>query len=137
MTQKEFNALAEKELDAIKACLIKKGGEYTFNEDRLDCFKKAGKLEQTSATKALTGFLTKHIISVYDMVSSGKAYPESLWNEKIRDIMSYMVLLKGVLIDDGLCSLEEVQPNGKSVPEAAKTRLLEQPCTYQSGKASK
>ena len=102
MTTKEFNKLVEESLDKIRNTLIKKGAEYNMDDqDRLDCFKKAAVLMNSSVSEAVYGMMVKHVISLADFVSSGKNYSEEKFNEKIFDNLCYLLLLKAAMIDDG------------------------------------
>ena len=48
--------------------------------------------------------MTKHTVSVYDMVNSGQAYAPDIWDEKIGDLMNYLLLLRTAVKE---CGLEE------------------------------
>ena len=58
-------------------------------------------MAQETPEQALYGFMLKHLVSLSDMVQSGKAYPEALFEEKITDIENYLLLLLGLLKDGG------------------------------------
>ena len=93
MLTKDFNKLVESKLDKVKSILVKKTAEYNLDEDRLSVFKRAGALQSESAEEALLGMLTKHIISIYDMVKSQGDYPIEKWEEKCIDSINYLLLL--------------------------------------------
>ena len=93
MQSKEFNKLVESKLDQIRAVLVKKTAEYNLDDDRLSVFKRAGALQKETPEKALLGMLTKHIISIYDMVLDGGSYPIEKWDEKCIDATNYLLLL--------------------------------------------
>lgn len=93
MLTTEFNNLVEQKLNQIRHILIKKTQEYNLDEDRLSVFKKAGILQQENPDEALLGMLTKHIISIYDMVKSHQEYPIEKWDEKCIDSINYFLLL--------------------------------------------
>ena len=67
MNHKEFNDVVTKELDYVRELLCSKSKEYDFGEDRFHSFKVGGQLQGISQEKCLLGYLTKHIISIYDM----------------------------------------------------------------------
>lgn len=119
MTTEKFNKIVEDQLDRIKNMLIKKAGEYNLEEDRLGFFKRAAGLAQITPEQALYGFLLKHIVSVSDMITSGKDYPKDLWLEKITDVENYLILLLGLLEDTGRAI--EKSPN-----KATNVRLAEE-----------
>ena len=101
MKAKDFNELVDRQLERIKTVLCRKEGEYNLEEDRLGFFKRAAGLAQETPEQALYGFMLKHLVSLSDMVQSGKAYSEALFEEKITDIENYLLLLLGLLKDGG------------------------------------
>lgn len=118
MTTERFNKIVEDQLDRIKNMLVKKAGEYNLEEDRLGFFKRAAGLAQITPEQALYGFLLKHIVSVSDMITSGKEYPKDLWLEKITDIENYLILLLGLIEDTD-------RDKEVSTKKATRTRLVE------------
>ena len=108
MTQNEFNKFVEKQLNNISSVLVKKTDEYNLEEDRLGFFKRAGALSGEPAAKALLGMMTKHIVSIYDMVNSGKKYSNEVWLEKCGDAQNYLMLLAALEYE-----FNEQQENGK------------------------
>lgn len=93
MLTNDFNKLVEENLAKVKSILVKKTAEYNLDEDRLSVFKRAGALQSESAEEALLGMLTKHIISIYDMVKSNDSYDLDRWQEKCIDSINYLLLL--------------------------------------------
>lgn len=100
MKAEEFNQVIEKQLDICKSILCKKADEYAAEEDRLHNFKCAGGMTTRDPKDALSGMMAKHTISVYDMCRSGKTYPIELWEEKITDHINYLLLLKGLVVEE-------------------------------------
>ena len=96
MTSEDFNNLVEMKLEQIKSVLVKKTAEYNLDEDRLSVFKRAGALQNESPEEALLGMLTKHIISIYDMVKSQNEYSLDRWSEKCIDSINYLLLLLAI-----------------------------------------
>lgn len=101
MTHLEFTSIVTEELENIKNILIKKGIEYTPDDDRLSAFKKGSDLLQSTPAKTLLGYLTKHIISIYDMIKSDDKFTKELWVEKITDTISYLLLLLAIKTEEG------------------------------------
>ena len=93
MTSKDFNELVERHLEQIRAVLVRKTAEYNLDDDRLSVFKRAGALQSETPEEALLGMLTKHIISIYDMVKDGGDYTVERWEEKCIDSINYLLLL--------------------------------------------
>ena len=100
MTTTEMNMIIDGQLDICKSLLIDKGKEYAFDEiDRLQAFKTAATIQDTTPMKALAGMMAKHTISVYDMIEHGVSDPLK-WEEKITDHINYLLLLKCLNMDE-------------------------------------
>jgi len=79
-----------------------KAKEYAHDGDRLSNFKQAANLLHCTPEKALMGFVTKHIVALYDFLNEleqGKNQDIEQWLEKTNDIIVYMILLEGLLIE--------------------------------------
>lgn len=109
MTTPDFNKVVEEQLVRIADVLVKKAAEYNLDTDRMSAFKHAAALSKETPEQALFGFMLKHIISITDMINSGKTYPEELWNKKITDICNYLILLQGLLRDTGRMACTNVK----------------------------
>lgn len=96
MHSDEFNKIVNQKLQQIQDILVKKTNEYNLDEDRLSVFKSAAILQKETSAEALLGMLTKHIISIYDMVKSCKPYPIEKWDEKCIDAINYFLLLLAI-----------------------------------------
>lgn len=107
MKSKEFEDIIECQMEKCVDILIEKAKEYADHRDRLHNFKYAGSLQGISSVKALSGMMAKHTISVYDMCGSEALYPMALWEEKITDSINYLLLLKALLIDEGMVTHTE------------------------------
>lgn len=103
MTLEEFNNIVENRVKIILTSLMDKGREYTADdEDRLITFKSVANLRRTTVEDALGGMVSKQIDSLFNMISqtkNGIAGSPSLWEERIKDIINYMILLDAVLED--------------------------------------
>lgn len=99
MNSEEFNAIVENRIRLIKETLLRKGEEYAPGKDRLANFKRAADLQYTSPKKALGSMVAKQIISLYDMLEVSNSNPW-LWNEKITDIINYMILLEALTVEE-------------------------------------
>ena len=99
MTNEKFQQIVGDITGRIKQTLRAKGEEYARG-DRLSNFKRAASLERCSPERALRGMLTKHLISIYDMIDDlerGRPHPLRLWQEKITDAINYLILLEALL----------------------------------------
>lgn len=93
--------------NATELLHYKKAKEYSGNHDRLKAFKEAGKLLNCQPETALKGFLTKHIISIYDLLEkleNNSLYIKcnndlEIWQEKLTDILNYCLLLWALLTE--------------------------------------
>jgi hypothetical protein len=96
MSTEEFTRLIEEQIARSTSLLIDKAKEYASDVDRLHNFKVAAQLLGGTPEQALGGFLAKHIVSVFDMINSGKEYPQAVWNEKITDSINYLLILRAM-----------------------------------------
>ncbi|HLA00428.1 MAG TPA: hypothetical protein VJZ24_02185 [Thermodesulfovibrionales bacterium] len=104
MTDKDFDSIVEHRISAIREILLVKAKEYARNGDRLHNFRRAAALERCTQERALLGMLTKHIVSVYDMVDDlerGIWIRKSAWDEKIGDMINYAILLEALISERG------------------------------------
>ena len=100
MTSERFDNLTEETFNKVITTLGVKKNEYTPKLDRLANFKSAAKLQNETPIEALGGMLAKHVISVYDYISrsaEGEYISIDSWDEKIIDVINYMILLRGLV----------------------------------------
>lgn len=100
MTCEEFSLVVQEVVDNLKEVLDKKGAEYSPGTDRLSNFKYAAVLNHCTYAQALWGFVTKHIIALGDFIHEPDRVTKEQWNEKITDIINYMILLKALLREE-------------------------------------
>lgn len=97
----QFNEVVETQFDKCKGLLFVKGNEYALTSDRLEYFKKAAALQNTTSSRALFGMLAKHIVSLAEMCECPiERFDKARWSEKITDSMNYLVLLWALVNDD-------------------------------------
>jgi len=99
MNSKDFDAVVEQRLEKIRALLIRKGAEYAYGGDRLSNFKRAAAVQQCTPERALVGMLTKHIVSILDIIDNieTKCPSIDLTEEKIGDYVNYGILLEALI----------------------------------------
>jgi len=102
MDNQTFQRVLDTQVEQTKNTLAGKAEEYASDTDRLSNFKRAAHLKGANQAQAVTGMMSKHTVSVYDMVETGEAYTAAEWDEKIGDHINYLILLKATLIEDGL-----------------------------------
>lgn len=120
MTPKEFNIVLQNTLDSCSKLLASKSKEYDFNSDRLNSFKSGSKLLDSTPIDTLLGYLTKHIISVYDMAKQYDEFNMEKWDEKLLDCINYFILLRALLLDEKKVYVRDYfdkDKNKKSVSE--------------------
>ena len=100
MEKEIVNELALEQLERCKKIFSDKSKEYALDTDRLSSFKQGAKLQNITPKQCLLGMMTKHIISIYDMVRTNKEYDLHLWSEKITDIINYLILLKALVVEE-------------------------------------
>ena len=100
MIAKDLNDIVCEQFDNCKSLLIKKGDEYSMDEDRLLAFKRAAGIQGETPRQALCGMLAKHVVSIFDMSMSGQEFSVDRWNEKITDAINYLVLLKALIWEE-------------------------------------
>ena len=82
MTVEERDKIIQEMIDKCLRVLKAKAEGYSTDEDVFHNFKVAAGLQGCSVTQALAGMMTKHTVSVYDMINSGQAYAPDIWDEK-------------------------------------------------------
>lgn len=98
MKTEDFNTLLEYRLAESKAVLASKAKEYA-TDDRLHNFKVAASVNNTTPAKALWGMASKHLVSVMDIINSKQPYSDDHIDEKLGDLINYLILLEAVLKD--------------------------------------
>lgn len=102
MTHEKFNNFAKNFVKQTTSVLYAKGKSYALNRgDRLEHFKSAAKYLNTTPREACLAQLTKHLVSIRDMVcaNDGAVFSPEQWDEKIGDAINYLVLLRAIVID--------------------------------------
>lgn len=100
MNNENFNKIVDEQLNLCKSLLCKKGEEYDRDtEDRFHSFKVAAALQGETPMQALAGMLAKHTVSIYDLIKEG-SHDLTIWDEKITDHINYLLLLKGLIMDE-------------------------------------
>lgn len=86
--------------DAVKEPLPLNAQTEDASADRLNHFKKAAAIMNTTPKVALLGMLSKHIVSVSDMCTDGRKYPVEKWTEKITDSINYLLILRAIVEEE-------------------------------------
>jgi len=103
MKNEQFNGIVECRIEEIRSVLSKKAEEYASAVDRLHNFKVAARKRNTTPEDALMGMAAKHDVSIDDLVLWAKDCPEKitygLVNEKIGDMINYLILLEALFVE--------------------------------------
>lgn len=100
MTHEEFFSVIRDQVHRCDTVLLRKAGEYSTDDDRLVAFRKAAHLQGKTLAQAIVGQMSKHTVSIYDMVESGHSFTAEQWNEKITDHLNYLFLLRAAVEED-------------------------------------
>lgn len=104
MYNSEFEFVFDKRVAGCRNVLVEKAKEYASDKDRLHNFQAAAGLNSQSREEALWGMLTKHIVSLADMVKNPDNHARAQWDEKIGDALNYLFLLDAIREEYYVCS---------------------------------
>jgi hypothetical protein len=82
--------------DECESLLLKKGADYTMNEDRLSNFKEVAALIGITPLQVWAVFTLKHFFSIMNFVKSGKLQSESI-ESRFQDVRNYTDLGYGLV----------------------------------------
>ncbi len=97
MRNKEFEGITKKTLENVGNKLTHKNKEYADADNKFHNFDRAAEIMKCTREEALKGFMTKHIVSVFDMIEGYKHFSKEIIDEKIEDTIAYLVILKAML----------------------------------------
>ena len=92
---KTYSERIEDMIEHCKDMLLTKHTEYA-TEDDFHNFNVAASLQNVTPQQALVGMMTKHVVSVCDLVNDhaeGREIPLDKWKEKIGDNVNYLLIL--------------------------------------------
>lgn len=105
MTNEQFEEILNKRLELIRNVLGTKAKEYAFGGDRLHNFKVASRAMEEPMSQALWGMAMKHLVSVIDLVEGRLPNTQANCDEKIGDMINYLILLEAALEEERFFSL--------------------------------
>ncbi len=79
-------------LKHVEKTLTAKRNEYAVGGNYHN-FEKAAELLGITPVQALAGMMSKHTVSVYDLVNSKQPVDMEQWKEKIGDHITYLLIL--------------------------------------------
>lgn len=100
MHQPDFNQIFEGQVDICREMLVDKRNEYASDHDVLINFKNGALVNRNTPKQTLKGYLTKHIVSIYDMIDAEEVSSLEKWDEKLTDAINYLILLKALVIEE-------------------------------------
>lgn len=94
-----FKKGINKSVYQIQEILTIKSQEYWRDNNPFHNFETGARISNTYPEKVLYGFLLKHLVSLQDIINDlpTKKVHQSLIEEKITDIVVYMLVLKELL----------------------------------------
>lgn len=102
MKDKEFQEVLTQRLKKIEQTLGQKAKEYAAEGDKLHNFNVGARITGQIREKVLWGFALKHYISFMDILDDmelGKLPSEAMVDEKIGDLINYLVLVEASIKD--------------------------------------
>lgn len=94
MSAEDFNKVVDEQCEYIKATLASKAEEYSTGGDRLHNFNQMARVNETTAAKEIWHMAGKHLSCILDMVHGRTTPTEFMVNEKIGDMINYLIILK-------------------------------------------
>lgn len=112
MTKRDFLNIVHDMIGEILEKIDSKGKEYSRNDDRFHNFIRGGLMYGITKEQYLLYLMSKHIISINDMVKDLEVQRFSdskQWLEKITDIIIYLMLLYAMQIEREKVSIDSVE----------------------------
>lgn len=97
MNRSDFNNLVDRRIEKIRATLSDKASEYATDGTAFYNFFRASEINRKRPESALWDMATKHLVSIIDMVESEQDYEPEYIDEKIGDMINYLILLEGIM----------------------------------------
>lgn len=117
MTREDFSRRVEKRIDLVRQTLLTKHKEYAKDDNVFRNFDEAagGLSLHGSSAEVLWSYMTKHLVSIKDIVANNKPVDTTVVSEKIGDIINYLILLEAMLNQQGEkhCKLKEAYAKHK------------------------
>ena len=92
-----FEDMVKRRLEMCERTLTAKEQEYADGANRFHNFDAAARVDNETPERALWGMAKKHLVSVMDLVEHPGDATEDLLDEKITDMINYLLLLEGLL----------------------------------------
>ena len=93
LTDEQLESLIEERIKKCKDVLLKKSEEYSSDSDRMRNFNTAGRMLGMPPYRVAFMYMVKHFESVYEIVVNDQPTSPALWEEKITDLINYLLLI--------------------------------------------
>jgi hypothetical protein len=117
MTREDFSRRVEKRIDLVRQTLLTKHKEYAKDDNVFRNFDEAagGFSLHSTSSEVLWSYMTKHLVSIKDIVADNKPVDTAVVSEKIGDVINYLILLEAMLNEQGEkhCKLKEAYDKHK------------------------
>ena len=127
MKREEFTNRVEKRIDLIRQTLLTKHKEYAKDDNVFRNFDEAagGLSLHGTSSEVLWSYMTKHLVSIKDVVADNKPVDPAVVSEKIGDVINYLILLEAMLNQQGEkhCKLKEAYEKAKHYNKSSVDRL--------------
>lgn len=101
MTHENFEKILERRIQKTREVLSLKAKEYAQANDRLHNFKRSSQfMTNTLPSEVAWGYAMKHLMSVIDIVEGSIPATHEFVDEKIGDLINYLILLEACLIEE-------------------------------------
>jgi len=113
MTNEQFDEFFEQVVVELRELAFNKGKAYANRVNRFHNFDRAASVLGGTKEQALLGFMTKHWVRLMDLINTHDADCLGSWDEVIKDLLVYLILLKGIVatrFNDTLISQLKVDP---------------------------
>jgi len=127
MTREDFSRRVEKRIDLIRQTLLAKHKEYAVDDNVFRNFDEAagGFSLHSTSPEVLWSYMTKHLVSIKDIVSDNVPVTSEVVSEKIGDVINYLILLEAMLNQrcERHCKLKEAYDKYKLYNKESVDRL--------------
>ncbi len=136
MTKNEFSKRVEKRIDLIRQTLLTKHKEYAKDDNVFRNFDEAagGFSLHSTSSEVLWSYMTKHLVSIKDIIADNKPVKSEVVSEKIGDVINYLILLEAMLNaeNEKHCKLKEAYTKAKLYNKESVERLSMWTSDYSS-----
>lgn len=118
----DFDVILQERINKILMVLAKKSSEYSTRDNRMHNFEFASAIMEaagfeTSREREIISMMNKHVVSVYDLVRKTLSHEQIsplVIDEKIGDMINYLILLEACLYAEQKCIAEHNSQTGSS-----------------------